>query len=121
MLKPHGVWAVISPFNFPLALSGGPSPARCRGQHRRPQAEPRRPAARLLFREALHDAGVPDGVFNFVTGSGETVGAELEENPGIDGIVFTGSYEVGLRLYKSFTGTFRARASPRWAARTRRS
>ena len=36
-------------------------------------------------------------------GPGETVGAELEENPGIDGMVFTGSYEVGMRLYKSFT------------------
>ena len=44
------------------------------------------------FGEALRDAGLPDGVFNLVTGPGATVGAELEENPGIDGMVFTGSY-----------------------------
>ena len=45
----------------------------------------------------------PTGVFNLVTGPGETVGAELEENAGIDGLVFTGSYEVGMQLYRCFT------------------
>jgi 1-pyrroline-5-carboxylate dehydrogenase len=55
------------------------------------------------FVEVLREAGIPDGVVNFVTGPGDTVGAELEENPGIDGMVFTGSYEVGMRLYRSFT------------------
>jgi 1-pyrroline-5-carboxylate dehydrogenase len=55
------------------------------------------------FGEALRDAGLPPGVFNLVTGRGETVGAELEENPGIDGLVFTGSYEVGMKLYTGFT------------------
>jgi 1-pyrroline-5-carboxylate dehydrogenase len=55
------------------------------------------------FGEALREAGLPAGVFNLVTGPGETVGAELEENPDIDGMVFTGSFEVGMKLYKSFT------------------
>jgi 1-pyrroline-5-carboxylate dehydrogenase len=55
------------------------------------------------FGEALRDAGLPAGVFNLVTGPGDTVGAELEDNPGIDGMVFTGSYEVGMKLYRSFT------------------
>ncbi|MGH9268308.1 MAG: aldehyde dehydrogenase family protein, partial [Acidimicrobiales bacterium] len=55
------------------------------------------------FVEALREAGIPDGVVNFVTGPGESVGAELEESPGIDGMVFTGSHEVGMRLYKNFT------------------
>jgi 1-pyrroline-5-carboxylate dehydrogenase len=55
------------------------------------------------FGEALRDAGLPPGAFNLVTGPGETVGAELQENPGIDGMVFTGSYEVGMKLYRSFT------------------
>ena len=55
------------------------------------------------FGEALREAGLPDGVFNLVTGPGETVGAELEENPGIDGMVFTGTYEVGMKLYRGFT------------------
>jgi 1-pyrroline-5-carboxylate dehydrogenase len=55
------------------------------------------------FGEALRDAGVPVGVFNLVTGPGDSVGAELEENHGIDGLVFTGSYEVGMKLYAGFT------------------
>ena len=51
VLKPHGVWAVISPFNFPMALSGGPSAGRAdRRQHRRPEAQLRRAAARLQVR-----------------------------------------------------------------------
>ena len=99
ILRPHGVFAVISPFNFPMALAVGPSaaammagntvvfkPAVGRGDDRR---------SRSL--EAYRDAGVPDGVFNLVMGPGDTVGDELQTNPGIDGIVFTGSYEVGLR------------------------
>jgi 1-pyrroline-5-carboxylate dehydrogenase len=64
------------------------------------------PLMAYKFCEALRDAGIEPGVFNLVTGPGETVGAELEENPGLDGMVFTGSYEVGMRLYKSFTTVY---------------
>jgi 1-pyrroline-5-carboxylate dehydrogenase len=45
---------------------------------------------------------VPKGVFNYVAGPGETVGAELTESDDVDGIVFTGSFEVGFTLYKNF-------------------
>ena len=45
--------------------------------------------------------GCPAGVFNYVTGSGSTVGEELITNPGIDGITFTGSFDVGMRIYSS--------------------
>ena len=55
---------------------------------------------------ALEDAGVPAGVVNLVMGPGDTVGEELQSNPGIDGIVFTGSYEVGMRLFRSFSTTW---------------
>ncbi len=104
VLKPHGVWAVISPFNFPMALSGGPcAGALIAGNTVVLKPSSDAPLLGYKFGEALRDAGVPDGVFNFVTGPGETVGAELQENPGIDGMVFTGSYEVGMKLYKSFT------------------
>jgi len=61
------------------------------------------PLMAYKFCEALRDAGIGPGVVNLVTGPGDTVGAELEENPGIDGMVFTGSYEVGMRLYAGFT------------------
>ena len=46
------------------------------------------------------EAGLPDGVFNFVTGGGSTAGQELIDNEGIDGIVFTGSKEVGMKLLR---------------------
>jgi 1-pyrroline-5-carboxylate dehydrogenase len=59
-----------------------------------------------MLAEAYRDAGVPAGVFNLVMGPGDTVGQELQENPGIDGIVFTGSYEVGMELYRTFSRRF---------------
>ena len=56
--------------------------------------------------EALVDAGVPAGVINLVAGPGETVGAELQSHPDIDGIVFTGSYEVGFELFRHFSRAY---------------
>ena len=104
VLRPYGVFGVISPFNFPMALAGGPAGgAMIAGNTVVLKPSSDAPLLGWKFGEALRDAGLPDGVFNLVTGPGETVGAELEENPGIDGLVFTGSYEVGMRLYRSFT------------------
>ena len=104
VLKPHGVWAVISPFNFPMALAGGPSAgALIAGNSVVLKPSSDAPLMGWKFGEALREAGLPAGVFNLVTGSGDTVGAELEENPDIGGMVFTGSFEVGMKLYKSFT------------------
>ena len=104
ILKPHGVWAVISPFNFPMALSGGPAAgALIAGNTVVMKPSSDAPLLAYSFVEALREAGVPAGAVNLVTGPGDTVGAELEENPGIDGMVFTGSYAVGMRLYTSFT------------------
>ncbi len=50
--------------------------------------------------DIVAEAGVPPGVFNVVTGPGSTVGQEIAENPDIDGIVFTGSKEVGMMLFR---------------------
>jgi 1-pyrroline-5-carboxylate dehydrogenase len=104
VLRPYGVFGVISPFNFPMALAGGPAGGALIAGNTvvlKPSSDA--PLLAWKFGEALRDAGLPDGVFNLVTGPGETVGAELQENPGIDGMVFTGSYEVGMKLYRSFT------------------
>ncbi len=104
ILKPHGVWGVISPFNFPMALAGGPAAGALIAGNTvviKPSSDA--PLMAYKFCEALRDAGIAPGVFNLVTGPGETVGAELEENPDLDGLVFTGSYEVGMRLYAGFT------------------
>ncbi len=107
ILRPHGVFAVISPFNFPLALSAGPSSAALMAGN----TVVFKPASAgamsgVVLAEAYRDAGIPDGVFNLVMGPGDTVGQELQENPGIDGIVFTGSYEVGFELFRTFSRSF---------------
>ena len=107
VLKPHGVFAVISPFNFPMALSGGPAGGALVAGNAvvfKPSSDA--PLLGMKLYECLRDAGLPAGVFNYVAGPGATVGAELQENPGIDGVVFTGSFEVGFELYKSFARDF---------------
>ncbi len=104
ILRPHGVFAVISPFNFPMALAVGPTCAAMMAGNSvilKPASASAMTAIAIL--EAYRDAGVPDGVFNLVMGPGATVGAELQENRGIDGIVFTGSYEVGFDLFRNFS------------------
>jgi 1-pyrroline-5-carboxylate dehydrogenase len=60
----------------------------------------------VALMEAYRDAGLPDGVVSLVMGPGDTVGAELRENPGIDGIVFTGSYEVGFDIFRTFSSRY---------------
>jgi len=104
ILRPHGVFAVISPFNFPMALAVGPSAAAMMAGNT-VVFKPATVAAMTAtaIKEAYRDAGVPDGVFNLVMGPGDTVGDELQTNPGIDGIVFTGSYEVGFELFRNFS------------------
>ena len=103
VLKPYGVWAVISPFNFPFALAGGPIGAALAAGNTvvfKPSSDA--PLAGIGLANALREAGIPDGAFNLVMGSGETVGRELQSNQQVDGIVFTGSFEVGFELYRSF-------------------
>jgi 1-pyrroline-5-carboxylate dehydrogenase len=104
ILRPHGVFAVISPFNFPMALSAGPiSAAVIAGNTVVFKPSSAAPLSGVNLVHAFADAGVPDGVVNLVMGPGETVGDELQTNRGIDGIVFTGSYDVGFKLFTSFS------------------
>jgi 1-pyrroline-5-carboxylate dehydrogenase len=107
LLRPYGVWAIISPFNFPMALAGGPSSGALLGGNTvvfKPATDT--PFTGWRLAECYREAGLPDGVFNFVTGPGSTVGEELVTNPGVDGILFTGSKEVGLGIYKRFSGAY---------------
>ncbi|MEK6720693.1 MAG: aldehyde dehydrogenase family protein [Chloroflexota bacterium] len=104
ILRPHGVFGVISPFNFPMALAAGPTSAAMMAGNTvvfKPSSASPLSAVKLI--EAYVDAGVPAGVVNLVMGPGETVGQELQDNPGIDGIVFTGSYEVGMGIFRDFS------------------
>src|ERR1035437_3577877 len=96
VLKPHGVWGIISPFNFPMALSGGPAGGALVAGNAvvyKPSSDA--PLCGVKLTELADLAGLPRGVFNMVTGPGAAVGQELQENEGIDGLLFTGSYEIG--------------------------
>src|SRR5438552_3470073 len=98
VMRPYGVWAVISPFNFPMALAAGPAGGALASGNTvvfKPASATPLLGARLY--DMTVEAGLPPGVFNFVTGPGSTAGQELIDNDGIDGIVFTGSKEVGLK------------------------
>ncbi len=101
VLRPYGVWAVISPFNFPLALAAGPAGgALVAGNTVVFKPASATPLLGYKLLEVIVDAGVPAGVFNFITGGGGTAGQELVDNPDVDGIVFTGSKEVGMHLIR---------------------
>jgi len=107
VLRPYGVWVIISPFNFPMALAGGPSAGALLGGNTvvfKPATDTPLTGHELL--ECYRSAGLPDGVFNYVTGPGSTVGEELVTNPGVDGILFTGSREVGFEIYRKFARDF---------------
>ncbi len=104
VLKPYGVWVVISPFNFPGALAGGPSSAAMVAGNTvvlKPATDT--PLTGWLLTECFRDAGIPDGVFNFVTGGGRTVGQRLVDHPATAGITFTGSYDVGMNILREFS------------------
>ncbi|MDG6923036.1 MAG: aldehyde dehydrogenase family protein, partial [Nitrososphaerota archaeon] len=95
ILKPYGVWSVIAPFNFPLAIATGMSVgASIVGNTIVLKPASDTPLLSYELCMIMERAGLPDGVFNFVTGPGSTVGAELIENPDVDGVVFTGSWDV---------------------------
>ena len=101
VLRPYGVWAVISPFNFPLALAAGPAGgALVAGNTVVFKPASATPLLGYALYEVIAEAGIPAGVFNYLTGSGSTAGQELIDNQDVDGIVFTGSKEVGMRLIR---------------------
>ncbi len=107
VLRPYGVWAVIAPWNFPFALATGMSAGALVAGNTvvfKPSSET--PVAGYEIYRAFADAGMPDGVFNLMVGPGSSVGVELQENPGVDAMIFTGSYEIGMRLYKNFATKF---------------
>ncbi|MDE2856923.1 MAG: aldehyde dehydrogenase family protein [Chloroflexota bacterium] len=103
LLKPYGVWGVIGPFNFPAALTGGPSGAALTAGNTvvlKPAAEGSLTA--YMIAQCMVDAGLPKGVFNVVYG-GDAPGMALTANPDLAGLTFTGSYDVGMSIIKNFT------------------
>ncbi len=107
ILRPFGVFAVLAPFNFPHALSAGMSAgAMAAGNTVVYKPASLTPLAGYELARCFIDAGIPNGVFNYITGAGAEVGETLALHPQVDGVAFTGSKEVGLKLYKDVSVNF---------------
>jgi len=103
-MRPYGVWAVLAPWNFPYALLGAPiAAALVAGNTVVCKASEETPLSGAKIVEIFREAGVPADALQLVTGDGR-VGAALAEDPGIDGLTFTGSYDVGFKeIFRKFS------------------
>lgn len=98
--KPLGTVALITPWNFPSAIPAWKiAPALISGNTVVIKPASLAPLSAYRLVEALHEAGVPPGVINYVTGSGGLVGDALTSHPAIRAVSFTGSTSVGNALY----------------------
>jgi RHH-type transcriptional regulator, proline utilization regulon repressor / proline dehydrogenase / delta 1-pyrroline-5-carboxylate dehydrogenase len=99
---PRGVALVIAPWNFPLAiLCGMVSAALVTGNTVIMKPSEQSLCIGGLLMEVFEEAGVPPGVLNFLNGHGSVIGAYMVDHKDIDLIAFTGSREVGLRIWES--------------------
>jgi 1-pyrroline-5-carboxylate dehydrogenase len=106
VMRPYGVWAVIAPFNFPAALSGGPAGAAlAAGNTVVVKPPPQGVGTTLEIARALLDAGLPPDALHVVVG-GDDVGRWLAADPRVDGLTFTGSHDVGMQLYRQGGGAY---------------
>jgi 1-pyrroline-5-carboxylate dehydrogenase len=98
------VWGVISPFNFPFALAGGPTVAAL-ATGNTVVLKPSSVGALggLELYRTMRDAGVPPGAFHVITGRGSVAGDRLVHHPDVDGFTFTGSYDVGMSIFRTFS------------------
>ncbi len=107
VLRPYGVFGVIAPFNFPVALSVGMiSAALIAGNTAVFKPSDAAGLTGRMVVEALVAGGLPDGVLNLVQGADET-GKALVNHPGVDGFAFTGSNAVGMSILRH-TGSAQA-------------
>jgi len=105
VLKPYGAWLVITPFNFPIALAAGPvAAALITGNTVVLKGASATPWAGRLLADCIRDAGVPRGVFNYLSGPSGAIGSTLVDHPLTTGVTFTGSYEVGRQIALKLQG-----------------
>ncbi|MDQ0246015.1 putative delta-1-pyrroline-5-carboxylate dehydrogenase group 2, partial [Bacillus fengqiuensis] len=98
---PLGVGIIISPFNFPLAIMAGTTVAAIvSGNTVLLKPANSTPVIAAKFVELMEEAGLPAGVLNFVPGSGSQIGDYLVDHPKTRFVSFTGSREVGCRIYE---------------------
>lgn len=100
VLRPHGVWAVISPFNFPMALAAGPAAAALIAGNTvviKPSVQGTHTAWRLY--QIMIEAGFPAQAVQFLPG-GDEVGKAVAGHREVDGLTFTGSYAAGMSILR---------------------
>jgi len=102
--KPYGVFGILAPFNFPISISVGMSTgALITGNtvvFKPSSTDNMTMLTGLRIYEIFREAGMPDGVFNYITGPGSELGDELVANSKVSGIAFTGSRAVGVGMVK---------------------
>jgi succinate-semialdehyde dehydrogenase / glutarate-semialdehyde dehydrogenase len=104
--QPVGVVAAITPWNFPSAMitrKAGPALAAGCTMVLKPATQT--PFSALALAELAHRAGIPNGVFNVVTGNAAAIGGEMTSNPAVRKLTFTGSTDVGKKLMAQCAGT----------------
>ncbi len=103
-MNPYGVFGVIAPFNFPISISTGMSAgALITGNtvvFKPSSTDEMTMLTGFKIHEIFKEAGMPDGVFNYLTGPGSEVGDELVTSEKVSGIVFTGSRATGMGMIK---------------------
>jgi len=103
--KPHGVLAVLGPYNFPAHLPNGHIvPALIAGNAVVFKPSEKTPATGAFLVGCFHEAGVPEGVLRLLIG-GPAEGRALAGQDGIDGLLFTGSARAGMALHQQFAET----------------
>src|SRR5437773_11737407 len=106
--QPVGVVGAIVPWNFPFLLASwkiAPALAAANTVVLKPASLT--PLTALRFAELCQEAGLPEGVFNVVTGPGGRAGMALVRDPRVDKIAFTGSTEVGKQIMREAAGTLK--------------
>lgn len=97
--QPLGVVSLVTPWNFPVAIPAWKiAPALVAGNTVVFKPASLTPLTGRMVAQCFHDAGLPPGVLNFVTGGGGTVGDELVTHPLVRAVSFTGSNDVGIEL-----------------------
>src|SRR5690348_3170460 len=100
--KPHGVLAVLGPYNFPAHLPNGHIvPALIAGNSVVFKPSEKTPATGAMLVSCFHEAGIPEDVLRLLVG-GPDEGRLLAGQPGIDGLLFTGSARAGSAIHKQF-------------------
>jgi aldehyde dehydrogenase (NAD+) len=100
--EPVGVCALITPWNWPMnQVAAKVVPALAAGCTMVLKPSEYSPFSAIIWAQAMHEAGVPKGVFNLINGDGPSVGAPLSSHPEIDMVSFTGSTRAGTEVAKN--------------------